>query len=84
MVCGILHVLLLYVTLSCLKPGPEYSIVELQELLAIPDTAPHVHLEDLDGSVLECVYVPLYNDTVKHLVTDTYCKQGHYNLTLTN
>lgn len=63
MVCGILHILLLYVTLSCLKPGPEYSIVELQELLAIPDTAPHVHLEDLDGSVLECVYVPLYNDT---------------------
>ncbi|EFO65144.1 Hypothetical protein GLP15_2526 [Giardia lamblia P15] len=63
MVCGILHMFLFYVTLGYLNPGPEYSIVEPQELLAVPDTALRVHIEDVDGSILECAYTPLHDDT---------------------
>lgn len=63
MIRGILYTLLLYITLDCLRPGPEYSIVDPQELQAVPGAAPRIYVEDVDKSMLECVYVPLYNDT---------------------
>lgn len=63
MVFGILYTLLLHMTLDCFNPGPEYSIVEPQELLDIPDTAPRIYIQDVNSSILECVYVPLYTNS---------------------
>lgn len=63
MVCGILYTFLLYTALYCLRPGPEYSMVEPQELWDIPDTVPRIYVEDVNKSMLECVYIMLYNDT---------------------